>query len=120
MKTLRGAAWSGALVLLAASAAPADAAWCNAFQVCWHRHRAAPAPAVSYYPPPAPAANACCAPQPTCTPWYVQRCCQVPVTSYQQSFYWEPVTNCCTPNGYGAPAVAAAPQPDYGVPPAPG
>jgi hypothetical protein len=50
---------------------------------------------------------------------WVQRCCRVPVTTYQQSFYWEPVTTCCQPaccpqpccptpcsNG-GTPAVAA-------------
>ena len=45
MKPLRGTVWGCALLLLGVSAAPADAAWCNVFQVCWHRHRPA-APAV--------------------------------------------------------------------------
>jgi hypothetical protein len=47
---------------------------------------------------------------------WVQRCCQVPVTSYQRCSYWEPVTTCCQPTCYTpppcpapAPAVTAVP-----------
>src|SRR5437879_6441901 len=87
MKPLRGIVWGCALVLLGTSAAPANAAWCNAFQVCWLRHRH-PAPAVSYYAAPAPCAP--CAPQ--CTTSYVQRCYYQPVTTYQTKTYYEPVT----------------------------
>lgn len=42
---------------------------------------------------------------------WVQRCATVPVTAYQQSFYWEPVTSC------SAPAPACPPQ-DCAPPPA--
>jgi hypothetical protein len=41
---------------------------------------------------------------------WVQRCMSVPVTAYQQSFYWEPVTSCCTPSA-PAPTVANYPAP---------
>ena len=87
MKPLRGTVWSCALLLLGVSAAPADAAWCNVFQVCWHRQRQA-----AYYAPPAPccAPNPCC--QPQCTTSYVQRCYYQPVTCYQTKTYYEPVT----------------------------
>ena len=104
MKPLRGTVWGCALVLLALSAAPADAAWCNVFQVCWHRQRlapapapavsyyVAPAPAVSYYAAPAPCCNPCPPPPPVCTTSYVQRCYYQPVTTYQSKTYYEPVT----------------------------
>jgi hypothetical protein len=39
---------------------------------------------------------------------WVQRCCQVPCTSYQKSFYWEPQTTCCSTTS--GPPVAACPQ----------
>jgi hypothetical protein len=40
---------------------------------------------------------------------WVQRCCSVPVTSYQRCSYWEPHTSCCTPPPQ--PCCAAAPPP---------
>jgi hypothetical protein len=89
MKPLRGTVWGCALLLVGLTAAPADAAWCNVFQVCWHRHKAAPA--VSYYAAPAPCCDPC-PPQPCCTTRYVQRCYYQPVTTYQTKSYYEPVT----------------------------
>jgi hypothetical protein len=40
---------------------------------------------------------------------WVQRCCQVPVTTYQKSFYWEPQTTCCTTSS-GPPVAQPGPQ----------
>ena len=80
MKPLRGTVWGCTLVLLAMSAAPADAAWCNVFQVCWHRHRPAPAPApaVSYYVAPAPAVSYYAPPRRAATPVLLRRLCAPP------------------------------------------
>src|SRR5207249_5277461 len=88
MKPLRGAVWGCALLLLASSGAPVQAAWCNVFQAtCFHcRHKATS----SYYYAP----SACC-PQPCpppCTTSYVQRCYYQPVTTYQTRTYYEPIT----------------------------
>lgn len=52
---------------------------------------------------------------------WVQRCAQVPITSYQKSFYWEPQTTCCSPcsSPCGSPcagAPAAAPPMVGGAP----
>jgi hypothetical protein len=48
---------------------------------------------------------------------WVQRCCQVPVTTYQKAFYWEPQTTCCTTTS-GPPVVQApAGQQYYQGPP---
>jgi hypothetical protein len=49
---------------------------------------------------------------------WVQRCCQVPVTTYQKSFYWEPQTTCCTTTT-GAPIYPQQP-PQVVTPPAGG
>src|SRR5262249_57575512 len=50
---------------------------------------------------------------------WVARCCTVPVTTYQQSFYWEPVTTCCNTTVGAALAppadCAAAPLPPGGA-----
>jgi hypothetical protein len=62
---------------------------------------------------------------------WVEKCCQVPVTTYQKSFYWEPHTTCCTTTvgppifptagGVGVPP-SAVPMaaPPSGPPPASG
>jgi hypothetical protein len=47
---------------------------------------------------------------------WVQRCAQVPVTTYQKSCYWEQVNPCCTPTSSVAPAPTA---PAIAVPPPP-
>ncbi len=96
MKPCRGALWVCALVLLAAEASPARAAWCNVFQVTCFRCRKqttaayyyAPAPTVAYSAP-----SCCPPPQPVCTTRYVQRCYYQPVTTYQTKTYYEPVTS---------------------------
>jgi hypothetical protein len=50
---------------------------------------------------------------------WVQRCCQVPVTTYQKSCYWEQVNPCCTPTaGVAVPSTPAIAVP--GAPPVPG
>ncbi len=118
MKTWRGAVWATALVVVGLSGATANASWCNAFEVCWHRNQSttanyyappasvayyvAPttsyyvAPTVSYYAPPAESCPQACAP--SCTPCqtcqtnYVQRSYYQPVTEYQTQSYYEPVT----------------------------
>jgi hypothetical protein len=41
---------------------------------------------------------------------WVQRCCQVPVTTYQKACYWQPQTTCCTTT-QGAPIVATPAPP---------
>jgi hypothetical protein len=87
MRPLRGAVWGCALILLAVSAVPVQAAWCNVFQVCFFHHRAT----TSYYVAPAPCCQPCC-PQPVCSTSYVQRCYYQPVTTYQTRSYYEPVT----------------------------
>lgn len=91
MRPVRAAVWGLGLLLWGIAAGPADAAWCNVFQVCWCRHKAAAPVVSSYY---APAAAACCdpCPQPVCTTRYVQRCYYQPVTTYQTQTYYEPVT----------------------------
>jgi hypothetical protein len=76
-----------ALVLLGAGASPAEAAWCNVFQVCCFHCKSAPA--VSAYTPD-PCCNPC--PQQVCTTRYVQRCYYQPVTCYQTRRYYEAVT----------------------------
>lgn len=93
MRPFRGSMWACALIVLAVEALPARAAWCNVFQVCWHRKPKATA--AYYYAPPAVVANSspCCNPcPPPCTTSYVQRCYYQPVTSYQTKTYYEPVT----------------------------
>jgi hypothetical protein len=98
MKPWKGLGSACALLLLAASAGPAQAAWNNVFQVCCQSCRGqapatsnyAAAPAVSYYTP-EPACSTC-PPQQTCTTRYVQRCYYQPVTTYQTKSYYEPVT----------------------------
>ncbi len=88
MQPLWGALWGSVLVLLAVSGGPAQAAWCNVFQVCCHSCR--PSVSASYYAP-APCCDPC--PQTVCTTRYVQRCYYQPVTSYQARSYYEPVTS---------------------------
>ncbi|HLN31452.1 MAG TPA: hypothetical protein VK395_27165 [Gemmataceae bacterium] len=91
MKPLRGIVCGCALALLGASGAPVNAAWCNVFQVCWHR--SAPATSSYYYaPPPCTSCNPCPCPQPACQTCYVQRSYYQPVTVYQTKSYYEPVT----------------------------
>lgn len=87
MKSLWGV--TGALLLLAADAGTASAAWNNVFQVCCFGCRKQQA-AVSHYAAPDPCCNPC--PQPVCTTRYVQRCYYQPVTSYTTKTYYEPVT----------------------------
>jgi len=124
MKIWRGATWAIALAVVGLSGASANASWCNAFEVCWHRNQnttaryyappasvayyAAPAatsyyvaPAVSYYQ--APAAASCapscapsCTPCQTCQTNYVQRSYYQPVTEYQSQSYYEKVTSYST------------------------
>lgn len=95
MRPVRGAAWVLALVLLACSNGQASAAWCNVFQVCWHKQRCNTsnyyAASPVYVAQASPAA--CCNPCPQqCTTRYVQRCYYQPVTSYVSKSYYEPVT----------------------------
>src|SRR5207249_289791 len=47
---------------------------------------------------------------------WVQRCCSVPVTTYQRVSYWEPQTTCCNPCPSPCPPVAAAVVPTPVVP----
>lgn len=95
MRVLRSFGPACALLLVAAVAEPASAAWNNVFQVCCNRCRPRDRAQVSYY---AAAPNACCdpcpqpCPQPVCTTQYVQRCYYQPVTTYQTRTYYEPVT----------------------------
>lgn len=113
MRPLRGAVWGCALILSAATAGEASAAWNNVFQVCCFNCRSSTSSA--YFAPVAPAASCCapacpqpCAPacpQQTCTTRYVTRsyyqpvttmrtsCYLEPVTTMRTSFYWEPVTS---------------------------
>jgi hypothetical protein len=86
MKPWRGVGGVCALWLMAATASPVQAAWCNVFQVCCHSCGNG---SVSYYAPD-PCCNPC--PQPVCTTRYVQRCYYQPVTCYQTKTYYEPVT----------------------------
>src|SRR5262249_34417759 len=85
MRPCRVAVWGCALVLAGVTASPAQAAWCNVFQVTCFRCKSHQ-PAVSAYAP------AACCPQPVCTTQYVQRCYYQPVTCYQTKTYYEPVT----------------------------
>ena len=123
MKTWRGAAWATALVVVGLSGTAANASWCNAFEVCWHRNQnttsqyyappasvayySAPAasvayyvapPVTSYYAPPPPTTScyeppAACTPCQTCQTNYVQRSYYQPVTEYQSQSYYEKVTS---------------------------
>jgi hypothetical protein len=80
----------GALALLAATAAEANAAWNNVFQVtCCQRPRVA-----GYAPVVANSAPGCCdpCPQPVCCTQYQQRCYYQPITTYTTKTYYEPVT----------------------------
>lgn len=93
MKPLRGLGPACALVLLAADAGVARAAWNNVFQVCCNSCSSQPAVAnyaANYGAAPDPCCNPC--PQPVCTTRYVQRCYYQPVTCYQTKTYYEPVT----------------------------
>src|SRR4051794_22085669 len=90
MKPLHGLVWGLALVVLGASGGSARAAWCNVFQVCWHKQSASSSNYSAYY---AAAPSACCQPAPVCTTRYVQRCYYQPVTSYVSKSYYEPVTS---------------------------
>jgi hypothetical protein len=67
-----------------ATAAPADAAWDNVFQVCCNDC----GPRTSYSAPACPPAPC---PQPEVRISYVQRCYYQPVTEYVQKSYYEPV-----------------------------
>lgn len=126
MKTWRGAVWAIALGVVGLSGATANASWCNAFEVCWHRNQnttaryyappasvayyVAPstsyyvAPTVSYYvapttscyAPPAPSCAPSCTPCQTCQTNYVQRSYYQPVTEYQSQSYYEKVTSYST------------------------
>src|SRR5262249_9139144 len=98
MRPWWGVGPSLALLLLAADAGSARAAWDNVFQACCPGCRnkapvpsnffAAPAPSVSHFGP-----DACCAPPPpVCTTRYVQRCFYQPVTTFQTKSYYEAVT----------------------------
>jgi hypothetical protein len=87
MKPLRGVGSLCALFVLGI-ATPAEAAWCNVFQVTCFGCKPK-APVVANYTPD-PCCNPC--PQPVCTTRYVQRCCYQPVTTYQTKVYYEPVT----------------------------
>src|SRR5262245_21950821 len=87
MTSLRQAVWGCALVLTAATAGPAAAAWNNVFQVTCHSCRSS----VSMASPISACAPAC--PQPACTTQYAQRSYYQPVTSYRTSYYYEPVTS---------------------------
>jgi hypothetical protein len=89
MRPFRRAAWGWALVLLAASAGSAEAAWCNVFQVCCFGCRSRSS-SVAFYGGSDPCCNPC--PQTVCTTRYVQRCYYQPVTTYQTRTYYEPVT----------------------------
>ena len=80
--------WLGALVVAAATALPAPAAWDNVFQVCCFGCKKQPAVS-SYY---APAAACCPQPQQVCCTQYVQRAYYQPVTCYQTKTYYQPVT----------------------------
>ena len=112
MKTWRGAAWATALVVVGLSETAANASWCNAFEVCWHRQTQtttaqyyAPPASVAYYVAPvtsyyAPPTTSCYTPPaPSCTPCqtcqtnYVQRSYYQPVTEYQSQSYYEKVTS---------------------------
>jgi hypothetical protein len=115
MKTWRGAAWATALVVVGLSGTTANASWCNAFEVCWHRNQnttsqyyAPPAsvayyvapPVTSYYAPPPTTScyepPAACTPCQTCQTNYVQRSYYQPVTEYQSQSYYEKVTSVST------------------------
>src|SRR5579871_93486 len=87
MRPLSRATWLCTILWLG-SAVPAEAAWCNVFQVtCFPRVQRAPT-SVSYYAP-----AQCCDPCPqVCTTRYVQRCYYQPVVAYQTRSYYEPVT----------------------------
>lgn len=95
MSCWRPIIWTIALVLLGIEATPAQAAWCNVFQVCWHKNRRQ----TSYYYAPVvaqAAPSACCTPPPPqqcCQTNYVQRSYYQPVTTYQTKNYYEQVTN---------------------------
>jgi hypothetical protein len=109
MRPLRTVLWAGAVVVFAAAAGRADAAWNNVFQVCCQHCGSAP-PTTSNFT--AAAADPCCpqpcpqpCPQQVCETRYVQRTyyqpethfetrtAYEPVTTYRTSFFWEPVTN---------------------------
>jgi hypothetical protein len=93
MKPTRGALWTGAVALAWLWTGSAHAGWDNVFQVtCWHCKKKQPAVASYYYAQPAAPACGSCAPQPTCTTNYVQRCYYQPVTRYETRSYYEPVT----------------------------
>jgi hypothetical protein len=88
MKPLRTILAACALILVSAGVNPLQAAWCNAFQVCWHKH--CQSQSSSYY-----SGDACCnpcPPQPCCTTQYKIRCYYQPVTRYETRTYYEPVT----------------------------
>ena len=111
MRPLRIVMWVGGLVVLAAGAGPAGAAWNNVFQVCCHNCTSPPT--TSGYVAAFQAADPCCpqpcpqpCPQQVCETRYVQRTyyqpethfetrtAYEPVTTFRTSFFWEPVTNC--------------------------
>ena len=121
MKTWRGAAWAIALTIVGLSGSTANASWCNAFEVCWHRNQSssssyyyappasvayyyappavtsyyvAPvvAPTVSYYAAPAASCAPSCTPCQTCQTNNRQRSSYTPVPEYQSKSYYEPVT----------------------------
>lgn len=96
MSSWRPVVWTIALVLVGIEATPANAAWCNVFQVCWHKNRRQTS---NYYVAPVvaqAAPSACCQPPPPqqcCQTNYVQRSYYQPVTTYQTKSYYEPVTS---------------------------
>lgn len=107
MNPLKSSITLFALGVVVATAAPADAAWNNVFQVtCWNRPRSSNySPAVAFYQPApvysysAPAAG-CCDPCQQCTTKYVQRSYYQPVQSYTTQTYYEPVTTYQTKTYY--------------------
>lgn len=97
MRPLGKVRWVCALMLMAAGAAPAEAAWDNVFQVCCNSCGGNNRPIISRFfnrscAPPCCAAPAPCCPAP-CTTNYVQRSYYQPVTCYQTRTYYEPVTS---------------------------
>lgn len=94
MKALHGSFGGLAIAVLLAFGNPAQAAWCNVFQVCCNSCNDRPAtsyyaaPSVSYYQAP----TDCCQPCQECTTRYIARCYYQPVTTYQTRSYYEPVT----------------------------
>jgi len=111
MTALRRTVAAFVLALTATTAAPAEAAWNNVFQVtCWNcRPRSSNySPSYALYSPTpvynsysSPACDPCPQPcQPQCTTKYVQRCYYQPVQSYTTQTYYEPVTTYQTKTYY--------------------